>query len=88
MGRHWVAVMVEVAEEWGERGQEGRHKNAIFYADNYMVALLDPQWIQGAFSTLFSLFNRVDLRTNVGKTVRMVFCPCQAAGTQSEAAYR
>ena len=23
--RHWVTVTVEVAEEWGERGKEGRH---------------------------------------------------------------
>ena len=40
--KHWVAVMVEGAEKRGERGQEGRHTNALFYADDGMVALLDP----------------------------------------------
>ena len=59
-------------EERGERGQEGRHQNALFYADNGMVASSDPRWLQGAFSTLVGLFDRVGLRNNVGKTVGMV----------------
>ena len=74
--RHWVTVMVEVTEERGERGQKGRHQAALFYADNGMVALSYPRWLQGSFSTLFGLFYRVGLRTNFGKTVRMVFRPC------------
>ena len=37
---------------------------------------------------MFGLFDRVDLKTNVGKTLVMVFRPFQAVGTQSEAAYR
>ena len=85
--RHWVTVMVEGAEERGERGQEGRHHNALFYADDGIVASSDPQLLQGVFSTLVSLFDRVGLRTNVGKTVGMVCRPYQAAGTQSEEAY-
>ena len=36
--RHWVTVMVEGAEDRGERLQEGRHQNALFYADDGMVA--------------------------------------------------
>ena len=36
--RHWVKLMVEIADEWGGRGQEGRQKNTLFYADNGMVA--------------------------------------------------
>ena len=79
--------MVEGMEERGESGQEGRHQNAFFYADNGMVASADPQWLQAAFSTLVGLFDRVGLRTNVRKTVGMVCRPYQAAGTQSEAAY-
>ena len=79
--------MVEGAEELGKRGKEGRHQNAIFYTYNGMVASSDPQWIHGAFITLVGLFDRVGLRTNVGKTVGMVCRPCQAAGTQLEAAY-
>ena len=44
--------------------------------------------MQGGFSTLVGLFDWVGLRTNAGKIVVMVFRPCQAAGTQSEAAYK
>ena len=43
--------------------------------------------LQGAFSTLVGLFDRVGLRKNVGKTVVMFYLPCQVAGNQSEAAY-
>ena len=52
-----------------------------------MVALSDPRCLHRAFDTLLSLFERVGLRTNVGKTVSMVCRPCQVAGTQSGAAY-
>ena len=43
--RHWVMVMVEGAEERGERGQEVRHHNALFYAEDVMVASSDPRWL-------------------------------------------
>ena len=46
-----------------------------------MVALSDPIWIQGAFSTLLGLFDRVVLKTNVSKIVGMVCCPFQVDGT-------
>ena len=84
---HWVAVVVEGAGERGERGQKGRHQNALFYTDDGMVASSDPRWIQDAFITLVGLFDRVVLRTNVGKTFVMVCYLCQAAGNQSEVAY-
>ena len=42
---HWVTVMVSGAEEWGERGQEGRHQNALLCVDDGMVASSDPRWI-------------------------------------------
>ena len=45
-----------------------------------MVALSDLHWIQGAFSTLVGLFDRVGLCTNSGKKAGMVCHPCQAAG--------
>ena len=70
-----------------ERGEEGRHQAALFYADDGMVAPSDPRWIQWAFNALAGLFERVGLQTNVGKTVNMVCRPCPAAGNQSEAAY-
>ena len=40
---HWVTVMVEGAEERDERGKEGRHQNALFYADDVIVAFSDPR---------------------------------------------
>ena len=59
----------------------------MFYADDGMVALLDPVWIQGAFNAQVGLFYRVGLQTNVGKTVGMVCHPYQAAGNITKAAY-
>ena len=85
--RNWVTVVIAGAEERGECGQEGRHQSALFYADNGMVALSGPCWLQGASNTLVGLFDRVGLCINVWKTVGMVCRPCQAAGNQSEAAY-
>ena len=85
--RHWVTMLLEEAEKRGERRKEGRHQAALFYADNSMVASPDPCWLQWAFNALVSLFERVSLQTNDKKTVIMVCKLCQAAGTQSEAAY-
>ena len=59
----------------------------LFYANDRMVASLDPVWLQGAFNALVGLFDRVGLQTNVGKTVGMVCHPCQAAGNITTAAY-
>ena len=70
--RHWVELVVEDVDERGKSGKEGRHQDSLFYADNGMVASLDPRWIQGAFSTLVGLFDRVGMQTNFGKTVDMV----------------
>ena len=69
------------------RRQERRHQNDLLYADDGMVALLEPRWLQGDFSTLVGLLDRVGLWNNVGNTVGMVCCPCQEVGTQSEAEY-
>ena len=75
VARHWVMVMVEGAEEQGERGQEGRNKNSLFYADDGMAASSDLRWIQGEFINLVGLLDRVGLRTNVRKTFGMVYRP-------------
>ena len=83
--RYWVTMAIDEAERRGERGKEGRHQAALFYADNGMVASSDPRWLQWAYNALVSLFERVGLRANVGKTVSMVCRTCQAEGTQSEA---
>ena len=47
VARHWLAVMVEVAEEQGDRGQEGRHQNSLFYADDDRVASSDQRMDTG-----------------------------------------
>ena len=67
--------MVKGAEDQGECGNEGRHKAALFYADDGMVASSYPHWLQGVFNTMVGLFDRVGLQANVGKTVGMVCRP-------------
>ena len=74
--QNWVNRIVEEAEARGETGQEGRHQAALFYAGDGMVVSLDPAWLQGAFTALLGLFDRVVLKKNVGKTVSMVCHPC------------
>ena len=69
--RHWVTIAVTQAENRRERGREGRHQDALFYADDGMLASCDPQWLQWAFTQLVGLFDRVGLNTNSGKTVSM-----------------
>ena len=64
--RHWVTIAVMEAENRRERGREGRHQAALFYADDGMLASSDPQWLQWAFTQLVGLFDRVGLNTNSG----------------------
>ena len=85
--RHWVTLAVTEAETRGRRGREGRHQAALFYADDGMLALSDPQWLQWAFTQLVGLFDGVVLNTNIRKTVSMTCRPCTAAGNRSEEAY-
>ena len=73
--RHWIEVLQTATEEKGETGREG-HFSAVFYADDRMVVSSDPVWLQGAFSALVAIFDRVGLRNNVNKTVSMTCHPC------------
>ena len=85
---HWVNGIVEESETRGETGREGQHQAALFYANNGMVVSSDPAWLQGAFTALVGIFDRVGLMKKVGKTVSMVCHPCQArAGNRKEEAY-
>ena len=53
-----------------------------------MLALSNPVWLQGYFSTLVGLFDRVGLKTNAGKRVG-IFCRLfHAVETQSEVSYK
>ena len=86
--RHWIEGLVAETAEKGETGREGRHQSAVFYAENRMVVSSDPAWLQGAFSALVAIFDRVGLRTNVNKTVSMACHPCWAgAGNWNAAGY-
>ena len=44
--RHWITIAVTEVEKRRERGREGRHQAALFYADDGMLASSDPQWLQ------------------------------------------
>ena len=79
---HWLTIAVQEAERRGERGREGRHQAALFYADDGMLALSDPQWLQWSFTQLVGLFDRVGLKTNCNKTVSMTCRPCSTPGNR------
>ena len=86
--RHWIDGLVAKTAEKGETGREGRHQSTVFYANNGMVVSSDPAWLQGAFSALVAIFDRVGLRNNSRKTVSMACHPCRAdAGNRTEAGY-
>ena len=70
--RHWATMALEEAEKRGERGNEGWHQAALFYADDGMVVSSDLLWLQWSIDALVSLFKRVGLWTDVRKTVSMV----------------
>ena len=74
-------------EEKGAKG-EG-HFLAICCADDGLVDASDPEWLQGAFSELLAIFNRVGLQKNVDKTVSMACLPCRAgSGNRTAEGYR
>ena len=67
----------------------GGHFSAVFYADDGMVGASDPKWLQGAFSALVAIFDRVGLQTNVDNTVSMACHPCRAgSGNRTAEGYR
>ena len=57
--RYWVNGLVEEEEGKGETGREVRHQSSTFYANYGMVVSLDPAWLQGAFTALVSISDRV-----------------------------
>ena len=86
--RHWIEGLKTETKEKCETGREG-HFSAVFYADDGMVGASDPAWLQGAFSALVAIFDRVGLRTNIDKTVSMACHPCRAGiGNRTTEGYR
>ena len=85
--RHWLEGLKTAKEEKGTKG--GGPFSVVFYADDGMVGASDPEWLQGAFSALVAIFDRVDLQTNVDKTVSMACHPCRAgSGNRIAEGYR
>ena len=86
--RHWIEGLKTETEEKGETEREG-HFSAVFYANDGMFGASDPAWLQGTFSALVAIFDRVGLRTNVDKTVSMAYHPCRAGtGNRTTEGYR
>ena len=79
--RHWVTMVVEDAEKRGERGEEVMYQAPLFYADDTMVALSDPHWLQWEFNALVGLFEHVGLRTN--KPTRALNAHCSQWGSDT-----
>ena len=46
--RNWDEKIVESAGGQGGRRQEGRHQNALFYADDGMISLSYLGWLKRA----------------------------------------
>ena len=63
-----------------EDGIFGRIQTYVCLSVNGMVISSDPAWLQGAFSALVAIFDRVCLQTNVGKKVSMACHPCWVGG--------
>ena len=83
-----MAVM-EGAEDPGTEGfvQDIQRLAKYFYADDGFLASTRATRLQRVFNVLTELFDRVGLRTNVGKTVSMACQPCCAIGGHSSEAY-
>ena len=60
----------------------------LFYRYGGLVASTDPVFLQGVFDTRTGLFDRVGIWKNSGKIFRMIYCPCCAAGNQSEEVHK
>ena len=73
--REWLRQTLGTGTMIAGVGEEIRQFLATFYADDGLVQLRCPVRLQTSLDTLVSLFERVDLRTNVSKTKTMVCVP-------------
>ena len=83
--------MIRASKDRQWRMEEGhtrlKVKALFFYTDGRMVASIDPGWLNNAFNTLTGIYDQVELRTNVKKTVGMVCHPCRAVRVRPDEAY-
>ena len=49
---------------------------SFFYADNGIIIPKWKEWIQWELGILMGMFDQMDIQTNMGKTVGMVFQIC------------
>ena len=77
---HWILLVSVCTRGQYGRGMEVLHCAAFLYADDGLVALTDPVWLQRMFYSMTRFFDRVGLCTNVLKTFSMLFHPCCAVG--------
>ena len=75
-------LVVRSAAGQGGWGNEVLHHAAFFYAEKILVASMDQVRLQGSFDTLTRLFNRVGVRTNFRKTVRILCRHFHVVSTQ------
>ena len=74
MVRNWLALTVEyelVSHEWTLLAMVWCL--GLFYSDDGMVGLYNPEWLQGAFNVLIGLFRRYGLVANVSKS-KTIMC--------------
>ena len=84
---HWLTVMTPTESGTGGLGLTIIDLADYFYANNSLVASTQPERLQRAFDGLNVLFDQFILRTNMTKTVDMVFQICHTTGGMSEEAY-
>ena len=67
--RHWMSVTVEDDVVIQNRlGHVVGRSFGVFYADNDILSLQDPAWLQGSLNILIGLFHRIGLMYNVAKS--------------------
>ena len=84
---HGVTVMAATEAGTERLGLLIRYLVEYFYTGNGIVALNQMERLQRAFNVLAGLFDRVGLRTNTRKTLRMGFQPCHMPDRMSVVAY-
>ena len=60
----------------------------VFYAKDGLIAGNNPIWVQMKLTAVVSIFDRVGLLTNIGKTKAMVCTPGFIKGQQGTATYK
>ena len=60
----------------------------LFYVGCGLIASMQPKWLQGSFDALMELFGRVGLRSNIGKTVGMIFQTFRAVRKHLDVDYK